>query len=139
MGWRTECGKMVFMTRPNLTAGLHHLALFAKQFDACKHFYVDLLGMKVVWQPDADNLYLSSGNDNLALHRAPQDFVPAKHQHLDHIGFFLHAKDDVDTWYIYLRDLGVPIKAVPRDHRDQTRSFYCADPDGRVVQMIWMH
>ena len=31
--------------------------------------------MKIVWRPDADNLYLSSGSDNLALHRAPQDFA----------------------------------------------------------------
>mgnify|MGYP002048138293 CR=1 FL=1 len=34
------------------------------------HFYRDLLGFSVVWQPDAENIYLSSGCDNLALHRA---------------------------------------------------------------------
>jgi catechol 2,3-dioxygenase-like lactoylglutathione lyase family enzyme len=39
-------------------------------FDAMRHFYVDLLGFAVEWEPDADNLYLSSGIDNLALHAA---------------------------------------------------------------------
>ena len=36
-----------------------------------KRFYVDLLGFAVEWEPDADNVYLSSGIDNLALHRSP--------------------------------------------------------------------
>lgn len=122
---------------PNSHAGLNHLALFVKNFDACQHFYVDLLGMKIDWQPDADNLYLTSGSDNLALHRAPSDFAPARHQHLDHMGFRLVNRDDVDAWHDFLRENKVEIKAAPKDHRDGTRSFYCADPDGNVVQMIY--
>lgn len=125
------------MQKPNPTNGLHHVALFVKNFDACKHFYCELLGMTIAWQPDADNLYLTSGNDNFALHRAPEDFSPAKHQHLDHIGFFLGSPDDVDQWFEYLRTHDVAIKATPKDHRDGTRSFYCADPDGNVVQLIY--
>ena len=35
-----------------------------------KQFYMDLLGFDVEWEPDADNVYLTSGTDNLALHRA---------------------------------------------------------------------
>ena len=27
------------------------------------------MGMQVEWRPDPDNVYLTSGNDNLALHR----------------------------------------------------------------------
>ncbi|EKD71141.1 MAG: glyoxalase/bleomycin resistance protein/dioxygenase, partial [uncultured bacterium] len=100
-------------------------------------FYRDLLGMNLVWQPDADNYYFSSGSDNLALHRAPHDFEPAKHQHLDHIGFFLSERADVDAWHEYLLANQVTIMKAPKDHRDGTRSFYCADPDGNVVQMIY--
>lgn len=123
--------------RPAPTAGLNHVAFTIKHFAECEKFYTELLGMKIDWQPDADNLYLSSGKDNLALHRAPQDFSPDKHQHLDHIGFALLAREDVDAWHDYLVSQGVVIKAKPKDHRDGTRSFYCADPDGNVVQMIY--
>ena len=35
-----------------------------------KRFYTDLLGFAVEWEPDPDNIYLSSGIDNLALHRS---------------------------------------------------------------------
>jgi len=124
-------------TQPAPHQGMHHIALYAKNFTECAHFYGELLGMKIVWQPDADNIYFSSGNDNLALHRAPVDFSPAKHQHLDHLGFFLNQPEEVDRWHDYLREQGVTIKAAPKDHRDGTRSFYCADPDGNVVQMIY--
>ena len=123
--------------KPKPTKGLHHVALYVKNFAECAHFYTALLGMKVIWQPDADNLYLSSGNDNLALHRAPAEFSPASDQRLDHIGFFLSAREEVDQWYAYLSAQGADLKAAPKDHRDGTRSLYCADPDGNVVQMIY--
>jgi catechol 2,3-dioxygenase-like lactoylglutathione lyase family enzyme len=125
------------MTKPKPTGGLRHVALFIKNFDACEHFYVDILGMKIDWRPDPDNLYLTSGSDNLALHRAPNDFNPAKHQRLDHIGFFLQERSDVDDWFNFMQSQNVTIMAKPKDHRDGTRSFYCADPDGNVVQMIY--
>lgn len=125
------------MNKPSPTSGLRHVALFVKNFEACEHFYTQLIGMSVEWRPDADNLYLSSGSDNLALHRAPPDFMPAKHQHLDHIGFFLDDRQAVDTWFDYLSQHQVNIKAAPKDHRDGTRSFYCLDPDGNVIQMIY--
>ena len=62
------------MKRPPATSGLRHIALFVKDLDTCSHFYIELLGMRIEWQPDADNLYLTSGNDNLALHRSTTDF-----------------------------------------------------------------
>jgi catechol 2,3-dioxygenase-like lactoylglutathione lyase family enzyme len=125
------------MRKPKPTAGLHHVALFVKNFDACKKFYIDLLGMQIIWQPDEDNIYLTSGSDNLALHRAPSDFSPAAHQHLDHMGFFLREQEDVDQWHCYFQTHKVTITAAPKDHRDGTRSFYCADPDGNSIQMIY--
>ncbi|MCD6039005.1 MAG: fosB [Gammaproteobacteria bacterium] len=126
------------MQRPKPTAGLHHIALYIKQFAECEYFYTQLLGMKVDWRPDADNLYLTSGNDNLALHRAPANFIPTKPQRLDHIGFFLNEREEVDTWHTFLSAHQVKIKAPPKDHRDGTRSFYCSDPDGNTVQMIYI-
>src|SRR5439155_15699659 len=50
--------------------GLRHLALNARHLDAMRGFYCDLLGFEVEWEPDADNVYMTSGADNLALHRS---------------------------------------------------------------------
>lgn len=125
------------MKRPNPTGGLRHVAIFVRNFTECEHFYTQLLGMKIDWRPDDDNLYLTTGSDNLALHRSPIDSVPAKPQRLDHIGFFLHSPEDVDEWHAFLTANQVLIKTPVKDHRDGTRSFYCADPDGNIVQMIY--
>lgn len=124
--------------QPKPHSGLRHVALYSSNLEASTRFYTELLGLKIVWQPDVDNIYLSSGSDNLALHRAPAHFKAAQHQRLDHIGFFLDEREEVDRWHEYLRSNEVEIKAAPKDHRDGTRSFYCADPDGNVVQIIYI-
>ena len=81
--------------RPPPHAGLRHVALFVENLEACERFYVDLIGLHVEWRPDPDNVYLSSGHDNLALHRGP---APAE---------------------------------------QGARSFYCLDPAGNWVQIIF--
>lgn len=123
-------------SRPDRLAGMRHVALFVKELEACEKFYTELLGMKVEWRPDCDNVYLCGGCDNLALHRAT-DSAPMQGQRLDHIGFIINSIQDVDKWFDFLKDNGVQIAKEPRTHRDGARSFYCFDPDGTAVQLIY--
>jgi catechol 2,3-dioxygenase-like lactoylglutathione lyase family enzyme len=123
--------------RPGRTGGLRHVALYCDRLEDCERFYVDMLGMSVEWRPDADNIYLTSGNDNLALHRSPDGYAMNGDQHLDHIGFILQDIDVVDAWHDFFVAHGVRIVAAPRTHRDGARSFYCHDPDGNTVQLIY--
>src|SRR5204863_9274487 len=90
--WRRLCAALASiyhlqwesqMDRP-AHAGLRHLALHARDLDAMKRFYIDVLGFTVEWEPDPDNIYLSSGIDNLALHRAKGNV--ATDGALDHLG-----------------------------------------------------
>lgn len=121
------------MDRPT-HAGLRHLALNARQLEAMKRFYVDLLGFAVEWEPDPDNVYLSSGIDNLALHRA-SEFANGPSP-LDHLGLIVQSADDVDRWARFLEGRGVTLDAQPRTHRDGARSCYFKDPDGNTIQII---
>jgi len=123
--------------RPRALGRMWHVALQVRALEACERFYTELLGMHVEWRPDPDNVYLSSGHDNVALHRAAPDFVAGPHQRLDHIGFVLDNIDAVDAWHTFLQQAGVPIIKAPKTHRDGARSFYCKDPDGNVVQIIY--
>lgn len=123
------------MKRPETLGALWHVALQVRDLAACEKFYVELLGMRVEWRPDADNVYLTSGRDNLALHRS--DATPTPHgQRLDHIGFVLANAAAVDAWHAFLASHAVTILQAPKTHRDGARSFYCRDPDGNTVQMI---
>jgi catechol 2,3-dioxygenase-like lactoylglutathione lyase family enzyme len=58
-------------------------------------------------------------------------------QTLDHIGFIVDDAEDVDAWHDHLAANGVNILQRPKTHRDGARSFYCEDPDGNVVQLIF--
>ena len=122
---------------PGGMLGIRHVALFVQDMDVCLHFYIDVLGMKLEWQPDADNYYLTSGTDNLALHRADISKVPNGSQRLDHIGFIIKTPDAVDKWHTHFVKNTVKILQAPKTHRDGARSFYCADPAGNTVQMIY--
>lgn len=132
-------------TKPLVTGGMRHVALNVDRLEACLDFYVGLIGMSIEWQPDKDNVFLCSGTDNLALHRrldqaapAPgNNELPARKERLDHIGFIIDDMGDVDHWHAKLVDAGVEIAQGPKTHRDGARSFYCHDPDGTLVQLIY--
>lgn len=119
------------------TLGMAHVALFVRDLATCERFYCDLMGMDVEWRPDPENVYLTGGRDNLALHQLPAGVEASGPQRLDHIGFFLATPEDVDRWHEFLLDHGVAMKTAPRTHRDGARSFYCFDPDGTTIQIIY--
>ncbi|MCE2484172.1 MAG: VOC family protein [Desulfurellaceae bacterium] len=118
------------------TTGLRHVALNVADVATSVAFYTGLFGMRVVWQPDDQNAYLSSGCDNLALHRAASD-PSAAGQRLDHVGFVVVQPSDVDRAAEVLSARQIPILAAPRTHRDGSRSLYCADPDGNRIQILY--
>lgn len=116
--------------------GLRHAALLVRDVDRSVEFYRDLFGMELEWRPDADNAYLTSGSDNLALHCLPADREPGDVQILDHIGFVVRRAEDVDRWGEHVTSKGVELTARPITHRDGARSLYFKDPDGILIQVI---
>ncbi len=112
--------------------GLRHVALRVRDLPAAEAFFVRVFGYDVEWRPDPENVYLTRGDDNLALHRADAGGPGL----LDHLGLFVPRAEDVDAWERWLDAAGATLKARPRTHRDGTRSLYVAGPEGIVVQVI---
>jgi catechol 2,3-dioxygenase-like lactoylglutathione lyase family enzyme len=118
--------------------GMRHIALRVKNMAQSKNFYQEILGMKIVWEPDPQNVYLSSGCDNVALHEAGPDFAAnSAAQTLDHLGFIVETIERVKELEGEFRTQGVRIINPFKLHRDGSASFYCADPDGTIIQMIY--
>ena len=128
-----------------LHRGFRHVALRVTNLARSRAFYEQLLGMKMVWEPDADNVYFSSATDNLALHQISQGELAAyRHptgQLLDHIGVILENPQAVNQMHQEIapkiESLGGRIAKEPKQHRDGSYSFYFSDPDGNVIQALY--
>ena len=119
--------------------GLRHVAMNVTDVEVSRTFYQTWFGMRIVWEPDAGNVYMSSGVDNLALHQMSKEKVPADHQgqFLDHLGFVMESPESVDQLYERVVQAGVEIIHHPKHHRDGSYSFYLADPDRIVIQILY--
>jgi catechol 2,3-dioxygenase-like lactoylglutathione lyase family enzyme len=118
--------------------GLRHVALKVRDIRRAKDFYQKCFGMEVVWEPDPQNVYLSSGCDNLALHeshRGPDTSTGG--DSLDHLGFVVESVERVRELEEDFRRRGVRIVQPFKIHRDGSASFYLADPDGIIIQMLY--
>ena len=121
--------------------GLRHLALRVRDIRKAREFYQRIFGMKVIWEPDPQNCYLSSGTDNLALHEIAQTDTlgktPTLVSPLDHFGFIASTPQVVDAWAAWAGQNGVAIIKTPKQHRDGSYSCYLADPDGNTIQILY--
>jgi catechol 2,3-dioxygenase-like lactoylglutathione lyase family enzyme len=121
--------------------GIRHVALLCSDIAAMERFYCDVLGYHVEWRPSAGELYLTRGEDNLALHARPTPALESagatQESRLDHVGFLLDRPEEVDAWAAYLAEKGIRLDTAPRTHRDGARSFYMRDPEGNRLQFLY--
>lgn len=122
--------------RPGPLNGLRHLALVVPNLEECERFYVDVLGMQVLRRASENLVYLTCGNDNLSLGRL-REGERAGTQYLDHFGFVVDSKEQLEQWYQYLKSRGAELLDEPHDHSDGARSFHVKDPAGNVVQPLY--
>ena len=118
--------------------GMRHIALKVTDVARSKGFYREMFGMDVVWEPDPQNVYLSSGCDNIALHEVTPGFADtAAEKQLDHLGFLVESIARVKELEQEFAARGVRIVHPFKVHRDGSASFYCADPDGILIQLLY--
>ena len=121
--------------RPAAFRGIRHIAFRVKNIEECEKFYIDVMGMELLYRANDDLVYLTCGNDNLSLARAKSE--PKDGGVFDHYGFIVESKKSLDAWHDYFKSIGVPVLDQPHDQAEGVRSFHLKDPAGNVIQPIY--
>ncbi|MDE0943442.1 MAG: VOC family protein [Alphaproteobacteria bacterium] len=121
--------------RPAAFRGIRHIAFRVKNIEECEKFYIDVMGMELLYRANDDLVYLTCGNDNLSLARAKTE--PKDGGVFDHYGFIVESKKSLDAWHDYFKSIGVPVLDQPHDQAEGVRSFHLKDPAGNVIQPIY--
>ena len=123
--------------------GIAHLMLTVSNFEACQPFYEKLLtflGLKPVINADG-MLYCVGGRTAVGIMRAEERYKDERFVQfrvgLHHVCFRARERQDVDTFYDFLKTLGAKIIHPPEDGpwAPGYYSVLCEDPDGIRLEM----
>jgi catechol 2,3-dioxygenase-like lactoylglutathione lyase family enzyme len=119
---------------------LESILLFVSDLDAAKRFYVDLLGLRIIFE-DGIVMVLKTGSGRVVLHRNDRGH--------DDRGTFpvgvgatgvavRFSVDDPDLWEVEVNQRGVPVLWKTQE-ASWGRFVVIGDPDGRPVVLARMN
>lgn len=125
---------------PNLT-GIHHLALTVSDLDSSTVFYQRVLGFPPSIELGGENLhrrlFTLPGGTNLGLTEhtpsTTERFTPLP-PGLDHLGFGVATRQDLQLWADHLTNLGVKHSGLVDAPYGTALSF--KDPDGTALEFF---
>lgn len=124
--------------------GIHHAAIIGSDYARSKHFYVTLLGLRVIaenYRAERDSwkldLALPDGSQiELFSFPAPPPRVSRPEAcGLRHLAFAVH---DVAAWKTRLEAAGIASEAIRLDEFTGRRFLFFADPDGLPLELYEM-
>ena len=106
---------------------LDHLSLPVADLERSLRFYVEVLGMRVLWREGDMALVRAGAHADLALNQAAQA-TPAPALHF---GFKVASQHDIDRWAAYLESCKVAglVREGPQ--------LYFRDPDGYTLEIYF--
>lgn len=106
-----------------------HYAIEVEDVKKAVEFYVNNFGFEVGIEADDWGIVRKSGDDLAFIKKGASSHPP-------HFGLRVDSNEGVDEMYSELKDK-VQILREPKMHRDDSYSFYFADPDKNVVEIIF--
>lgn len=113
-----------------------HVVLKMRDLDSARHFYRDILGMKIATERDFGVFFrFNDYHHDIAVFKVDEDAAaPEKNQvGLAHVALVADSLDTVKSIYQRLKDHDVSSLRT-RDH-GCTKSVYCRDPEGNEIEI----
>lgn len=116
---------------------IDHFVINTKDYEACRHFYVDILGMRD--ESSGGRHSFAFGNQKINVHTVKGEFQPAaSNPGYGTQDFCLVSRDDPESIRKEFVNAGVSVaEGVVKRHgaRGDMRSVYVYDPDGNLVEI----
>jgi glyoxylase I family protein len=120
---------------------LHHVAVICSNYEASRHFYTSLLGLRVVAenyrserQSHKLDLALPDGSqiELFSFPNPPDRPTRPEACGLRHLAF---AVEHLNPWVERLWAAGVPVEDIRTDEFTDRRFVFCQDPDGLPIEL----
>lgn len=119
---------------------IHHIAIIGSDYQKSKHFYVDLLGFKIIrenYRNERDDykIDLKCGNLEIELFiikNAPKRPSYPEAQGLRHLAFYV---EDVEAMVTQLNQKGIKTEPIRIDDYTHKKMTFFFDPDGLPLEI----
>ncbi len=114
------------------STGIRHIAIQVSDLNKSTDFYIKLLGAKYCGKA-TNMVFLMLGETDLTLEQANNSIIQPSG--IDHFGFIVDRKTDVDKATSYLSENNVEVISGPADRPD-ARFMMFKDPDGYKFELF---
>ncbi|WDE04269.1 VOC family protein [Thalassomonas viridans] len=124
-----------------MLSGLHHVAIICSDYEKSKHFYTEILGLKILaenYRAQRDSykldLQLPDGSqiELFSFHNAPQRPSYPEALGLRHLAF---ALKDIRAFTEHLATYGIEAEPIRTDEYTGKQYTFFSDPDGLPLEL----
>lgn len=119
---------------------VHHIAIIGKDYEKSKHFYVDLLGFRIIRESKRENkndykIDLSSGDIELELFIKPNSPDRISYPEASGLRHLAFKVDDVEDTVKSLNLKGIETEPIRLDEFTNKKMTFFTDPDGLPLEI----
>ena len=119
---------------------VHHVAILVNDYQASRHFYVDLLGFAVLrenFRPEKNDWKLDLALDGVELEIFSAPDAPPRPDHPEALGLrhLAFRVEDVEREVAALNEKGIATEPIRLDSYSQKRFTFFRDPDGLPLEL----
>lgn len=120
--------------------GIEHIAICAKDSKALCEWYVDMFGLKVVFQNDDGVFFVKLGDGSmLEIMRATGGSQPEHIEALGirHLALSLETSEEFDSYVEKIKNANMKVLEEVVEFESGLKTFFFADPEGNVMHFIY--
>ncbi|WP_332629408.1 SMU1112c/YaeR family gloxylase I-like metalloprotein [Halalkalibacter flavus] len=119
---------------------IHHVAIICSDYVTSKHFYVNILGLKIINETyrserNSYKLDLQIGNSQIELFSFPESPERPSYPEARGLRHLAFKVDDVQEYKKWLEEQGIEVESIRIDETTGKKFTFFSDPDGLPLEL----